>query len=153
MEQLTVFFDEPAPVLTPAVHRIFALVGGLDQERPVLWGRHGMNLCEDYIGYPVKAPRDVTLAEVYALVTSLANDFGVCPVLPANEAASALRPAIANTVRAIALHNGQDLSDTWVWLDHINADPDDLLCILCESLYDGNNIINYIIAQATPTAS
>lgn len=144
MKSLTVFFDEPAPVVTEAVHLVFALVGGLDLAQPTKYHRYGLNICEDFIGYPVKAPKEVSFEEIHAVTVQLANLFGVAAVMPAESSELGMREAINHTMRAVAVKNGKDLTGfSYLSLEIQDFDTDDLLFHLCENIGDGNNVTNY----------
>lgn len=66
---ITIYFDAPAKV-TPAVHKAFALLGGLDVENPQTNYR-------DLVGFNVKAPRPLSNADVLDVAKTLAEHFGV----------------------------------------------------------------------------
>lgn len=60
MQSLTLYFEEGPAAVGPIGRRMLDLLGGLDLDKPVKWGRYGLNICEDYIGYPVRAPRSIS---------------------------------------------------------------------------------------------
>lgn len=150
MQSLTVFFGEPAPVITPAIGIIFAPLGGLDLLQPVKWHRFGMNICEDYVGFPAKAPKDMTFAGVYEVAVALAAHFGVAPAKPEDQSDGGLYWAVSRTVRAIAEKNrGESLEGLMFGVDMDFDDPDEMLFRLCGDIQDGNNVANYQMQVGT----
>lgn len=143
MKSLTVFFDEPAPVVTEAVHLVFSLVGGLDLTTPVQGPRYGLNICEDFIGYAVKAPREISLEEVHAVAVQLANQFGVGATQPVDGSDSAILWAVAQTMRTVEEKNTGKSAGEATLLELQDFDADTLLFELCEHIGDANNVTNY----------
>ena len=93
MKSLVVYFGEPSPIVTEAVHLIFSVVGGLDLTQPTKYHRFGLNIGEDFIGYPVRAPRDVSFAEIHSVAAQLACIFGAAVTAPLDLVRGKPRPS------------------------------------------------------------
>lgn len=148
MEKLTLYFEDGAVALGPIGQSLLGLLGGLDLSQPTRWGRYGMGLCEDYIGYPVLSPRDILPEELYGLISTEARKLGISPCMPRASSAAEILLAINLTTRAISAANGHPLSEnTMTNMDtEMNApDADDMFLAVLENLGDGTDVQNYTI--------
>lgn len=130
-----VYFDAPAKV-TPGVHKAFAILGGLDLDHP-----HTNSRGE--VGYLVKAPNELSHADLLAVANDLAQHFGVEPgqahylddfpkiALAMSQTADAI--AATFNVANMESHLAQDF-------DPDSATNDDLLYGLVHWSFDGNNM-------------
>lgn len=134
---ISVHFDSPANI-TPATLKTFAILGGLDLEHP-----HPTPRGE--VSYLVKAPRDLSHADLLAVASDLAQHFGVTPAKAHHlDDFSQIAKALGQTAEAIAATFGEPEFDSSLVQDF---DPnftsmDDLLCGLLHWSFDGNNMSN-----------
>jgi hypothetical protein len=133
---IQIFFDAP-PNITPAVHKVFAILGGLDLDHPRVNAR-------GEVGYLVTAPRELSQADLLAVAADLAQHFGV----EAGKAHylddfSQVALAVSRTADAIAATFGVDTpSESAQDFDPAHATTDELLYGLLHWSFDGNNMSN-----------
>lgn len=150
MERLVLFFDEGPAALGPIGQRLLDKLGGLDMDKPEKWGRYGMGICEDYIGYPVRAPRDIQPEELLTWVSAEARNLGILPCEPRTPDIGEVLLAINKTTRAISAANGHPLDDRTMTNMDFNVDSfegcaADMFLAVLDNLADGTRVQNILI--------
>ena len=148
MEKLTLYFEEGPIAVGPIGQRLLAAFGGLDLSQPTKWGRYGMGICEDYVGYPVCAPRRLTSEELYELVSVEAEKLGIPRAEPEDRSDRAILFAVNQTTRAISAANGQDIGEnTLTNMDFSECAEDAVAMFLAvlDNLADGTAVQNHVI--------
>lgn len=138
---IVVYFDTPAKI-TPATHKVFAILGGLDLEHP---HTNAHTDCRGEVGYLVKAPRELSHADLLAVNNDLAQHFGVAPGQAHHlDDFSQIAKALSQTADAIAATFGCDGAESGSAQDFDPqfASTDDLLYGLLHWSFDGNNMSN-----------
>lgn len=129
------YFDVPARV-TPAIHLAVECLGGLDLTNPESRPEHGQ------IGFALKVPRELTLADILAVNQKLATHFNTNAATPDDETSFAsVAQATELTAQAIAQLSGNDWEGTGC-IDEFSpaGSTDELLYGLLHWSFDGNNL-------------